>query len=95
MNSHYMQSLDWLILAAYFAILIAISLLVTILGGVVVQSDAVQSAASAFADGMAGASVERVEHLMNFVANSEFVANGIYSLGFAVGIFFRIKSLKH
>ena len=81
-------------IASGLAILIGLSLLVTILFGVSIHAG-LFNGITRMLQGLSDAPVEKTTSLINWIVNSGFVLNGLTVIGLATGIYFRIKTLKH
>ena len=81
-------------IASGLAILIGLSLLVTILFGVSIHAG-LFTGITRMLQGLSDAPVEKTTSLINWIVNSGFVLNGLTVIGLATGIYFRIKTLKH
>lgn len=81
-------------IASGLAILIGLSLLITILFGVSIHAG-LFNGITRMLQGLSDAPVEKTTSLINWIVNSGFVLNGLTVIGLATGIYFRIKTLKH
>lgn len=81
-------------IASGLAILIGLSLLITIFFGVSIHAG-LFNGITRMLQGLSDAPVEKTTSLINWIVNSGFVLNGLTVIGLATGIYFRIKTLKH
>lgn len=81
-------------IASGLAILIGLSLLITILFGVSIHAG-LFNGITRMLQGLSDAPVEKTTSLINWIVNSGFVLNGLTVIGLATGIYLRIKTLKH
>ena len=81
--------------ATGIAILLGLSMLFTIISGIVIRAGVFNGLGTHLVKRLSDAPVERSISLLNWILNSEFIFNGLAVIGLATGIYFRIKTLKH